>query len=308
MLLLFLLLSSAQAQTTHEPAGQKVLGDIHFGPTNLPLKWTSAPIPQSGVVTGKVYMRSPKAWATPDEPGAQGWGNRVTFKQGLTAGVGPGGLLLVKEDLPKNTDSHSDHSYTTWYERGAIRFGNLDAAGNIKPCFESSNTSGLKLLGYWGQGRPGSTNPTQVIGWANTYPTNITGVGKCIQNWVFEIRTQGAALKNTNYTQNRSNGTGVPFYISAGPTWHTYEILFVSNSSTTVKDGSLQMWVDGTLVMLHKNIGWRDAANPRGFFGKHWNPVQGGGCPSTGPNPCPRTETGVLDYGDVYISVGGQID
>ncbi len=293
----------------HEPAGLTPIIQFEAGPTKLPTTpYITAPGVAYGLVRGKARSEpSVRVEPVPYEPEApNGWAHRCWFGKGSQAGRGVGCTLFLKEALAGNTDGATVHSYGVWYERGTFRFGNVTAAATIDTLFESPNISGLKLLGYWGFGQPGNVSASQAIGWAAPRcgggSRTCTGAGRPQHEWVLEWRW------NDPYGR-LVLPRAKPHVLRAG-VWHTYEIEARINSQVGAgyaSDGVLRVWLDGQLVIEHLAVNWRDARWPRGFFGRHWNPVQGGGCPPA-PLSCTRSVAGALDIGRVYVAVGQPVD
>ncbi len=291
---------SAQSAGTHEPAGLRPIIDIAFGATKLPVAWVRAPQSAYGLRLGQAEAeRSARVAAgRSGQPGD--FAHRCWFPQNHTsqAGKGVGCTLYLKESDPYNSDGNTRHSYRLWYERGYLRWGNVDAAGNVLPNFESASPTGLKLLGYWGVACPGNIVANQVIGWMAPSPRNSTGQGKPQSHWTFEWRAQICAGTTwNNYSR---------VLLQPGPGWHQYEVL-LDAGDIGAANGSLTFWLDGQPLTSYTNVPIRTAARPRGWFGRHWNPVQGGGCGVMSP-ACGRDHAGVLDIDDVYVSVGSPVD
>lgn len=281
------------ASASNEPAGFSPIVDLPFGPQKLLTSYLSGPDATHGITLGKVRTESAAQIAAGPN---LGYAHRCVFGIGSLAGRGVGCSLLAKENLPGNTDGNTVHSYRQYYERGAFQFGNLDPSGGITNVFESVHTDGLKLLGYLGVGCKGNYNATQIILWAQPVPGNSGGVGKAIGQFTLQLRTQlcGAREKTAYSTVRFSPGV-----------WHTYEFL-ADAGDVDKSNGTLTFWLDGVKIMTATNRSWRTSSAPRGFLGRHWNPVQGGGC-GTQPS-CKRTTQGVLDIDGLYVSVAQPVD
>ena len=103
----------------------------------------------------------------------------------------------------------------------------------------------------------------------------------------------------TSVTMEANNPIGGPIY-KAIPldTFRTYELLIIGNSAPGVADGTLKLWVDGTLMInrVGNRLVWHDGAGrPTGFLGVTWNPTYGGGF-----NPVP--EDMYMYVSDWYVS------
>ncbi len=293
------------ATNPHEPAGFTPIVELTFGPQKIPLAYVSGPNATYGVVRGKVSAEQ-SARITTGRTGQPGdYAHRCVFPKNnnVQAGKGVGCTFTAKEDLPGNTDGLTVHSYRQYYERGWFRFANVDAAGALQPVFEEPSPGGMKLLGYWGVGYTGNSFPLQLIGWWAPIPRGTAGVGQNIATWTFQLSSQNSGVLVWD------KYTSAP--IAAGDVWHPYEILFDAGDIGQA-NGTAQVWIDGQRVLAATNLAFRSAqaANGgtlvRGFLGRHWNPVQGGGC---GSQPtCGRASAGVLDIDDVYISVAQPVD
>lgn len=282
---------------SNEPAGMKPIIDISFGSKPLSINWQRAPQPQIGLTLGQAEGEIAHKIIPGRSGAANDYAYRCVFPVGSQAGKGVGCTLYLKESDPYNSDGNTKHSYRTWYERGYFRFGNVDASGNILPVFEDPAVAGMKLLGYWGVGCKGNVQAIGLIGWMAPSPRASTGSNKPVSKWTYELRTQiCGGLSWTKYSS---------YVVLPGNTWHPYEVLMDAGTPGKT-DGSIKMWIDGTQV-LNAAVQMRTTTNPRGFFGRHWNPVQGGGCPPA-PASCARSNRGVLDIDDIYISVANPVD
>lgn len=284
---------------THEPPGLRPIINITFGASKLPVGWVRAPQPTYGLTLGQAEAENSTRVSVGRTGAANDYAHRCLFPKNnnVQAGKGVGCTLYLKESDPGNTDGVTKHSYRIWYERGYVRWGNLDAAGNILGVFESASPTGLKLMGYWGVGCVGNINSTQIIGWMAPQPRNSTGQGFPVANWTFEWRSQVCGP------------TDWPFYsnvvLHPGPAWHKYEVL-IDAGDVGQANGQISFWYDDQLL-ISRSVNMRTPANPRGVTGHHWNPVQGGGCGIRDPR-CGRDNAGVLDIDDVYVSVGSPVD
>lgn len=283
---------------SNEPSGMKPIISISFGPTKLPINWTRAPQTAYALTLGQAEAESAHRIIPGRTGNANDYAYRCVFPKNSQAGKGVGCTLYLKENNSFNSDGNTKNSYRLWYERGYFRFGNIDPSGNILTTFESPSVAGMKLLGYWGVGCKGNVQSIGLIGWMAPSPRASTGPNKPVANWTFEMRSQ--ICGGYSWTQYSSTP------IHPGPTWHTYEIL-MDAGNIGASDGYIKLWLDGVLVLNKTTVPMRTSSNPRGFMGRHWNPVQGGGC-APAPLPCTRTNPGVLDIDDVYVSVANQVD
>jgi hypothetical protein len=288
----------------HEPAGFTPIVEISFGAQKLPAGPTG-PSAVYGVERGKVTSAEQSARVIPGRTGQPGdYAHRCVFPKNTSnqAGKGVGCTFTAKEDLPGNTDGNTVHSYRRYYESGWFRFANVDAAGVLQPVFEEPSPGGMKLLGYWGVGFSGNSYPLQLIGWWAPVPRGSAGMGVGIATWTFQLSSQ-----NTGVLVWDKYSTAP---VAAGNLWHPYEILFDAGDPNQ-SNGTAEVWIDGVRVLSASGLAFRAtaAANGgtlvRGFLGRHWNPVQGGGCQGTS---CGRASAGVLDVDDLYISVSQPVD
>lgn len=254
-----------------------------------------------GILDGG-WMRSTagcqaKLIATPDAPVDVADVYQWTFGPNHTYGTGCS-VLVGWEGAAGDVESKGQHSYSELYESGHIRI-----LGNAGGSTAELGGDGFKLFGYWGTGCKGTGNGTELIGWGkNTTNTDQNNIQ--VGALKFEFRHQGCVTQangtvNRNYGQNKAGG----FPITVG-VWHQYEVHFVTNTIGQ-DDGVIRGYIDGKLVAEHTDVRFRNAANPRGFFLRHYNPVFNG---NPNPNVQKKSENTYLQLSDLYMSAQGSVD
>ena len=195
----------------------------------------------------------------------------------LHQGTSPG--IMHMWDDPANETSGTE--YREVYE--SFWF-NIVGAGD--GTYENQ-TVGTKIFGYWGSGENNKgVQPTSHYFFVNGdgLGGNITTIMTALN---FNMRQQSWNERILSHNVNTS------FRIIPG-VWYHYECVQILSSLNGL-DGTWRLWLNGTLVMDHTDVNFRDNANPSGFWGRHWRPVLGGG-------DALKTRDDLVQIDHVYIS------
>lgn len=271
----------------HRPAGVTKIIGLEFAAAKLPQTFVTGPNATYGISVGKAQAphQSNKSIPTP-----YGYGHRCTFGLNAVTGTGPGCFFEAKENLPTNTSGNTAKSYRIWYETGKFKFG----GANGELSFQNMGSDGFKLFGYWGGMCPGNKLSDQLILWgapAENRDTVVTSVTK----WRAQIRWNAICVTGqAPQPWPTIRPTNWPTF-TAG-VWHTYEVLLDAGDINT-PNGSITLWIDG--VQMAKVVTTlRTTQAPRGWFGRHWNPVL------NGKKGLKKTRVDVLDIDEVEVYVG----
>jgi hypothetical protein len=253
----------------HEPAGYERIAESRFD--DVPSDETRtrrAP----GIVAGCWYRFSRLVEHATDRsapispPGVL----KYTWPVGLPIGTSAGMFGAWDGCSSREMDRTE---YRAIYESGWFKL-----AG---PTFEAP-VAGMKLLGYWGVAE--ARNPDRV---ANQIYSMIPGGVQW--SYTLDIRQQGPVSRSM-----RQNVDTSP-QIDVGR-WTRYEILMTLND-VGLNNGTLKVWINGTLTHDYRDVAWRTRQAPSGFFGRSWNPIWGGmGAPPT------KTKADVMLVDQIYIS------
>ncbi len=281
----------------HEPPGLRTIISIDFAAVKLPASFVSGPNATYGVTLGKVQAPHQSNRST---PAPDGYAHRCSFGPGLVPGRGPGCYFEAKEDLAGNTSGNSVSSYRYWYETGVFRFGEPDSLSSaLGGTFENVGSDGFKLFGYWGGMCPGNKLADQLILWGapaeNRRDGYVTPVGK----WRAQVRWNAVCATGQAAQPWRTQNFGNAPTFTAGA-WHTYEVL-LDAGDVGQANGSVTLWIDNVQMIRYSGI-LRTANAPRGWFGRHWNPVM------NGKTTLRKTRVDVLDVDKIRVSVGTPID
>lgn len=142
---------------------------------------------------------------------------------------------------------------------------------------------GMKLLGYWGVGE--GRDP------------------KRVGNQIYTL-IQPGGIRNAftvHWLQQGPVSRRMPANVNAAPLitvgrWVRYEVLMTLND-VNVPNGTLKVWINGTLTHDYRDVVWRTRAAPSGFFERRWDPVWGGM-----GNPPFKTRADGMLVDQVYIS------
>jgi hypothetical protein len=127
--------------------------------------------------------------------------------------------------------------------------------------------AGMKLLGFWGV--------AEAENW-NKVSNQIYGMipGGIRSAFTLDIRQQGPVARSM---VPNVNGSAL---IQVGQ-WTRYEV-YMKLNDIGAANGVLKVWINGTLTHEYRDVTWRTAAAPSGFFGRNWDPTWGGmGNPAT---------------------------
>lgn len=136
--------------------------------------------------------------------------------------------------------------------------------------------------GFLGSGSADGQTANQII----PFVVNGTAVPNALlSDFMLEIRTQGNGGGQRNYSTNRSGLTSQSRPIKVGR-WHTLEMALEQNTIASVTgpvagvykgNGTLNVWLDGVLIMQYTDCAWRIPSATNQFFFAYWNPTFGGG-------------------------------
>ncbi len=192
----------------------------------------------------------------------------IVFPAGLQPGYGD-------DQFGGWADATAPKQYREVYESGWFKIPSAD--------FETQLV-GVKLWGYWGVGAV-TDNASQVY--------MVMG-GNGLQTSVMSSWNINFGLQGTAETRWMSQNLNLTTKIRAN-VWHHYEMVMKLND-TGVRNGRMQVWLDGVQVLSYSDILFRDAAHPAGFFGRKWHPIWGG------QGGTAKTRTDHLWVNQVYLS------
>ena len=230
----------------NEPPGYVRFGEMGCGsvPTDFTRTWKM----MTGVIAGNWWMYGRNFGTAQDSlaPKSPSATCQIKYPAGLPAGVSPAAQFWMEFG-----GSH----YSEVYESGWFRLGDNNG-------FETQMI-GVKIWGYWSVGDPSKTDQLYMVLDGN-------GVGTAVMtDWKIWFAQQSVTASR-RLSQNIVSTSPV----HAGR-WQRYEMVMKLNT-IGVADGVLRVWVDGVKVLEHRDVVWRNAAYPRGFFGKKVDPVWGG--------------------------------
>ena len=105
----------------------------------------------------------------------------------------------------------------------------------------------------------------------------------------------------TGTATNRDVYQTGPTVLRAGTTWIDYEFHYKIND-LGVDNGVVEIWLNGIQVMNLTDWRFRDATYPRGFLGRDWAAVYGGGGPAL------KTRDDYIEVDSIYQSVKDPVD
>lgn len=130
------------------------------------------------------------------------------------------------------------------------------------PDYENQSV-GTKM-GFIGYG-PSPFNTARNQGFFLMKGTGSTAVGTAFR---MSFEQQGHVSRSLPQNANSSP------LMTAGQ-WHEWELLVELNTLGQA-DGTLKMWIDGTLILNYSNMVWISTGNTHGFYEYRWNPTWGG--------------------------------
>lgn len=283
---------------TNEPPGLRTIILLDFAALKLPASFVSGPNLNYGITLGKVQVPHQSNRSVPSP---LGYAHRCSFGPALIPGRGPGCYFEAKEDLAGNTSGTSITSYRLWYETGLFRFGQPDStSAALGPTFENVGSDGFKLFGYWGGMCPGNITSTALILWGAPAENRKDGFVTPVGKWRAQVRWNNACgPNNTNVQPWKTQNYGNAPTFTAGA-WHTYEVL-LDAGDVGQANGSVTLWIDGVRMIRYTGV-LRTASAPRGWYGRHWNPVM------NGKVTLRKTRQDVLDIDRVRVAVGQPVD
>jgi len=197
---------------------------------------------------------------------------RLTVVDDPDAPVSPPKVLQTK--FPKGLEAG----------RGPVHFGGWDAAGNMEgqkekfylslwlkivgPDFEIQS-SGQKM-GFVASALPiNKAAATQVFLWlANN------GGQRAMRSFSVEARQETGPKPQGGFNRNMKQNANRAQLMTCGQ-WHQWELVFELNTLGQ-QNGVLKWWIDGTLVMEHRDVTYVFGDNTNGFWNWKWNPTWGG--------------------------------
>jgi len=197
---------------------------------------------------------------------------RLTVDEAPDAPVSPPAVL--KSKFPKGFEAG----------RGPVHFGGWDAAGDMEgqkqkfylslwlkivgPDFEIQS-SGQKM-GFIASALPiNRAAATQVFLW-------LSGSGEQHAGRAFnvEARQETGPKPQGGFNRNMKQNVNRAQLMTCGQ-WHQWELVFELNTLGD-RNGVLRWWIDGTLVMDHRDVTYIFGDNTNGFWNWKWNPTWGG--------------------------------
>jgi hypothetical protein len=219
------------------------------------------------------------------------WSRYSTQMQGVQDGSGPqspGGALEYTwpAGLPIGTSAGSINAwdgqsggdlsrseYSQIYESAWFKLEGRD--------FEAPD-AGMKLLGFWGVGQAGDGNKV-----ANQIYGMIPGGTRSA--FTVDFRQQGPVSRSMV-----PNVNSAPLIVVGQ--WTRYEV-YMKLNDVGQANGVLKVWINGQLTHDYRDVTWRTAGAPSGFFGRRWDPTWGGM-----GNPSNKTRTDRMLVDHIYIS------
>jgi hypothetical protein len=253
----------------HQPAGYQRIAEIAFD-DSLP---NNAYVSSGAGIRAGCWERygwgGPAqlvATRDPSAPISAPGVNAYTWPAGLPVGNSAG--MLAGWACPGNGSTDF---------RGVYESGWIKLAGSV---FEAPE-AGMKLLGFWGVGRSDKERVSNEI-----YTMTPGGIfSQFSLDWVQQGQVSRRLAPNRN---------GAPL-LTVGQ-WGRYEVLMTLNTIGQ-SNGTLTVWLNGTLTHDYRDVVWRTAGAPAGFYGRSWNPIWGGM-----GNPPTKTKTDVMLVDHLYIS------
>lgn len=266
--------TSTSTEHSHEPSGFTRLAEHSF--EDIPLPGPPRVCDALGVLAGCWFRYDPNLNFSPatvlDAPTGDVGVLRIRFPAGLSPGGGPGLFQAGDGDT-----EGSSGEYEAIYESSWVRIPTSD--------FEMQRV-GVKFLGYVGvarKGQGGAPNQVYFVSWC----------GNCEDATVkpdagIDVVQQGN--QDRRLSQNQATGRIFSF-----GEWHHFEYVMTLNDIGAA-NGTLKVWLDGSLTHHYTDVMWRDADNPSGFHARHWDPVWGGNGGSA------KSRDDFLEIDHVYIS------
>lgn len=233
---------NAGSNFPNEPAGYSVIMEHNFTNSLSTSNWTATGL--AGMwrdENGGAYVNDATAPLSPQRC------LRTTFGNGLAAGGAP--CRISGWDT-----GEFGNEYEKVYYSSRIKIEGSDFENQAVGC----------KMGFWGFNNNSSA--------ANQGFFIIPGTGSQHVDADFNIEfwQQGNVSPDVNWSQNVD--TSRIFTVGA---WHHWEVVFILNTVGSA-NGTLKMWMDGTLIHNHTNVTYRNSGNAHGFFGYSFNPTWGG--------------------------------
>ena len=194
----------------------------------------------------------------PSAPNGDGKVGEMFFSSNHQAGTGPGTAQIY---FPTN-----------------VRTAYVSLWARVSPNWVG-NQSGTNKMFFLG-----------VAGGNNQFFLSAEGSGR--NSLQAQLRLQGVNDPRSRITPNRGIGN-----ITRGA-WQRWEFVFTCNSGQNRRDGSVDLWINGSHVTSVNDVNWTPSKYPSRACNIHmfnWNPTYGGGGASPGVNQS-------LWFDRVYIS------
>jgi hypothetical protein len=175
----------------------------------------------------------------------------------------------------------------------AGKFGSWDCGGTeYRGVYESgwfklegssfeAPSAGMKLLGFWGVGRSDGNRVSNEV--------YVMTPGGTFSQFSLDWAQQGQISRRMGPNKN-----GSPL-LKVGQ-WNRYEVVMTLNDIGRA-NGTLLVWLNGTLTHEYRDVTWRTPDRAAGFYGRSWDPIWGGmGSPPT------KTKTDVMLVDHMYIA------
>jgi hypothetical protein len=252
------------ARYPHQPAGYHRIAESAFSAT-LPRGWSAA-----GQFAGCWYNFSELAVAAldPSAPASPPHVLKYTWPRGLPAGTSAEKFGGWDKCGDGNGTEYSQVYESAWFK---LEGSSFEAPG-----------SGMKLLGFWGVGEGRDWNK--------------------VANQIFTMTPGGTFSRFTlHWMQQNQVSRRMPPNVNGDPLivvgqWTRYEVLMTLNDIGAA-NGTLKVWINGQLTHDYRDVVYRTANAPSGFYERRWDPTWGG----AGPPPA-KTKDDVMLVDHVYIS------